>query len=281
MLDLHLLWPMLLNDWLWPALGFGALALLVGGVGALSKARNASGEVQTNVKLYAVDILVTTPLLGLAVGALGTALQRAGIMLPHPDWRVLPVWLVGFLALFIGDLIGYWRHRLEHMRMLWPVHAIHHSDTAMTWTTLFRFHPLNRLTTALIDTSVLALFGFPVWALVLNNLVRHYYGMFVHMDLPWTYGALGRVLISPVAHRWHHVRDADGAGANFATVFSVFDQAFGTYHAPGPCTAPLGVRDEMGRGVLGQLAYPMVAAWRFLRRPHGPVASGPRLAQPE
>jgi sterol desaturase/sphingolipid hydroxylase (fatty acid hydroxylase superfamily) len=177
-------------------------------------------------------------------------------------WSVFPAWLVGLVAIFAGDFIGYWRHRLEHTPFLWPAHAIHHSDTTMTWTTLFRFHPLNRLTTALIDTTGLALLGLPPWALAANLLIRHYYGMFIHMDVPWTYGPLGRVLVSPAMHRWHHIRDSDGAGVNFATVFSVFDQAFRTHHVPGPCTVPLGVRDDIGQGALAQLLWPLKALWK-------------------
>ena len=52
--------------------------------------------------------------------------------------------------------------------------------------------------------------------------------------------------------------DVTGAGSNFATVFSVFDQAFRTYYVPGLCTVPLGVNDEMGKGTIGQLMYPFV-----------------------
>lgn len=255
---------------IWPALAFATIALAARGVEALRTARAASGEVRTNLLLYAFDVLLTIPALALIMGALGGALQKAGFALFQPsDWAALPGWLVVFLAVFAGDFVGYWRHRLEHTALLWPAHAIHHSDERMTWTTLFRFHPLNRLTTALIDSTALALLGVPPWAIVINNLVRHYYGMFIHMDVPWTYGPLGRVFVSPVMHRWHHVRDADGAGANFATVFSVFDQVFGTHHAPGPCTVPLGVRDDIGRGALAQLIWPFrvmaVSARRFLR----------------
>jgi sterol desaturase/sphingolipid hydroxylase (fatty acid hydroxylase superfamily) len=94
---------------------------------------------------------------------------------------------------------------------------------------------------------------------VLNFMVRHYYGEFIHADLPWTYGRLSAVLVSPVMHRWHHARDVEGTGSNFATVFSVFDRAFGTYYVPGLCTVPLGVTDEMGQGTMGQLLYPFVA----------------------
>ncbi len=250
------------SELLWLALGFAALALIARGAEALRTARNAHAEVRTNLILFVFDIVAIMPLLAFLVGFTGAMLQQSGLTLSSAAWSALPVWAVGFLAIFAGDFIGYWRHRLEHTAWLWPGHAIHHSDTAMTWTTGLRFHPLNRVTTALIDTSVLALLGFPVWALVANNLVRHYYGLFIHMDLPWTYGPLGRVLVSPAMHRWHHIRDANGAGANFATVFSVFDQAFGTYHVPGPCNAPLGVRDDIGRGALAQLLWPLQVLWR-------------------
>jgi sterol desaturase/sphingolipid hydroxylase (fatty acid hydroxylase superfamily) len=144
----------------------------------------------------------------------------------------------------------------------------------MTWTTGLRFHPLNRVTTALIDTTFLALLGLPMWALMVNNLTRHFYGLFIHMDLPWTYGPLRRVFVSPAMHRWHHIRDADGAGVNFATVFSVFDQVFGTYHVPGACNVPLGVRDEIGKGAWGQLAWPFLAAYRALQFRHSGRSAG-------
>jgi sterol desaturase/sphingolipid hydroxylase (fatty acid hydroxylase superfamily) len=253
------------SDLALPALIFAAIALAASGAHAIRKARNASAEVRTNAILFVVDIIFIAPLLAIMLGFTGAAMQSAGLIASIP-WSALPTWLVALIAIFAGDFVAYWRHRLEHTNALWPTHAIHHSDTAMTWTTGLRFHPLNRVSTALIDTTALALLGFPPWALIANNLVRHYYGLFIHMDLPWTYGRLGRVFVSPAMHRWHHIRDADGAGANFATVFSVFDQAFGTHHVPGPCTVPLGVRDDIGRSALAQLIWPLRAAGRILRR---------------
>lgn len=250
-----------------PALIFAAIALIARGRDAIRAARNAAGEVRVNLTLYALDALFVAPTLGIAAAALAGLLQRNGLTLFEPrDWAAAPVWIVAPLAIFVGDFIGYWRHRLEHTAWLWPAHAVHHSDTAMTWTTLHRFHPINRVSTALIDSTLLALMGFPVWAVLANNLVRHYYGMFIHMDLPWTYGPFGRVLVSPAMHRWHHVREGAGAGANFATVFSVFDQIFRTHHCPGPCDVPLGVEGEMGRGALGQLLHPFVALAGALNR---------------
>jgi|CXWL01.1.fsa_nt_gi sterol desaturase/sphingolipid hydroxylase (fatty acid hydroxylase superfamily) len=248
-----------------PALGFAALALVARGTAAWRTAQAAAGEVRVNLTLYAFDALLIAPALGLIAAALTAWIGSQGwTLLSAQHWTHVSAWLVLAIALFAGDFVGYWRHRLEHTAPLWPAHAVHHSDTAMTWTTLHRFHPINRLTTTLIDGAALALLGLPPWVVLANALTRHYYGMFIHMDLPWTFGPLGRVLVSPAMHRWHHVRDSAYAGKNFATLFSVFDQAFGTYHAPGPCTAPLGVPDDMGRGALGQLLHPFRAAWRLL-----------------
>jgi sterol desaturase/sphingolipid hydroxylase (fatty acid hydroxylase superfamily) len=70
-------------------------------------------------------------------------------------------------------------------------------------------------------------------------------------------------------HRWHHARDVVGAGSNFATVFSVFDLAFGTYYVPGLCTVPLGVVDEIGPGLWDQLRFPLVEWFERARAPRG------------
>jgi len=138
--------------------------VVAGGREAFTKARNARSEIVTNLSLNLFDIIVMTPVFGILLAAMGAAMQHAGLVLVRPNsWAHMPPVLVGFLAVFAGDFIGYWRHRLEHTPPLWPAHAIHHSDTTMTWTTLFRFHPINRLSTVLIDTAFLALLGFPPW----------------------------------------------------------------------------------------------------------------------
>ena len=241
------------------ALAFALLALLVKGREAIAAAERARKEVSVNLSLYVLDALFVAPLAALVVQLIRVTIGGSPLELLGPSvWTSLPVWLTALSVLFLGDFISYFRHRLEHTRLLWPSHAIHHSDTEMTWLTLSRFHPINRLTTMVVDTTFLAVLGFPEWALLTNVLVRHYYGEFIHADLPWMYGPLGRVFVSPVMHRWHHARDVTGAGSNFATVFSVFDQAFRTHYVPGLCNVPLGVNDEMGKGTIGQLMYPFV-----------------------
>jgi sterol desaturase/sphingolipid hydroxylase (fatty acid hydroxylase superfamily) len=261
---------------LYSAVWMCGLALLVKGKEAIAAARKAAKEVRLNLSILVLDVLFVAPFVGLLV-----ALVRSGVeQLPFTVvsghvWELPGRAGTLFAVVFIGDFMSYWRHRLEHTRLLWPAHAVHHSDTEMTWLTLARFHPIDRIVTATVDIAILALLGFPAWALVFNEIVRHYYGEFIHADFPWTYGPLGRVFVSPVMHRWHHARDVVGAGSNFATVFSVFDQAFGTYHVPGLCTVPLGVTDDIAPGVMGQLRFPLVA-WA---REYWPASSSSRASQ--
>lgn len=245
-----------LRDLLVPASFFLVLALFLRGRAIIDDLRRVWPETRLNLELIAFNALFVAPLIGLASTALANLSQTYGLGLIAPDtWARLPTPLVIFIVIFIGDFVGYWRHRLEHSVLLWPSHAVHHSDTEMTWLTLERFHPINRITTFVIDSSVLVLLGAPPFAIVANNLVRHYYGFLIHADLPWTYGPLGRVFVSPAMHRWHHAADVKALNTNYATVFSVFDQVFGTYRVPGPCTARLGILDDLPTTLGAQLRY--------------------------
>src|SRR5262249_40616722 len=241
-----------------PADLFAGLAIITKGLyPALAAAKQALHETRLNLTICILNSFTVGPIV-IALYVLMTNFADSfslRLISPH-FWDSLPPLIVAFVAVFFGDFIGYWRHRLEHTRFLWPSHAVHHSDTAMTWLTLERFHPINRLSTFIIDNSFLVLVGFPAYALVVNVLVKHYYGFFIHADLPWSFGRWDKIFVSPVMHRWHHSVDPAAYQTNFATVFSIFDRAFGTYRVPGLPNTPLGVKSDMGSGVLGQLLHP-------------------------
>lgn len=240
-----------------PGFFFVSLALLVKGRAALIAGRRATRETGINLMIVAFDALLIAPPLAILLILIRDFLDIAGRLFSPDTWAAFHPLVICFLAIFVGDFIGYWRHRLEHTRWLWPSHALHHSDTEMTWLAGYRFHPVNRLSTVLVDNLLLSLFGFPPYALVINNLVRHYYGQFIHADLPWTFGIFQNIFVSPAMHRWHHADLPIAFGTNFATVFSVFDRVFGTYRVPGACDAPLGVKELAGSGLGEQLLYPL------------------------
>ena len=248
------------------AIFFGFIALLVKGSSAFTAARRAAPEVLATLKLDLLNVIVFAPIIAMSITLWRGVVEHYSLAILHEGvWAYLGDFGTLVAVIFVGDFLGYYRHRFQHTRWFWPAHAIHHSDTDMTWVTIERFHPLDNFTTNCFDFGCLALLGFPGWALVANAIVRSYYGQFIHADLPWTYGPLGRLFVSPVMHRWHHARDVEGSGSNFATVFSVFDRAFGTYYVPGVCDVPLGVVDEIRPSTIGRLVYP-IRCWLGIGR---------------
>jgi sterol desaturase/sphingolipid hydroxylase (fatty acid hydroxylase superfamily) len=255
-----------------PAVFFALLALAIKRGEAWAAARRAGEQVRVSLWLYFLDAVFTVPVMAIVISAIHALLFHLGVTRFQTSvWAMMGTYPTLFLVLFLGDFASYWRHRFEHTSFLWPSHAVHHSDTDMTWLTLERFHPINRVTTTVIDSTFLVLMGFPAWAVLANSVVRHYYGYFIHADLPWTYGKFGAIFVSPAMHHWHHAREVRYAGTNFATVFSVFDRAFGTYKG-GLCDVPLGLDADMGVGVKGQLAYPFRVWWARLSKRREPGA---------
>jgi len=237
---------------------FVLLALVVKRERFVGDILKAVPQAKINLLIHFIDVLLVAPILVALALFMKQAFETYDLALvPATMWEELHPALVGLAAVFLGDFIGYWRHRIEHSALLWPSHAVHHSDTEMTWLAIFRFHPINRLTTVAIDFAFILSMGLPAYAILVNWLVRHYYGAFIHADLPWTYGPFGRIFVSPAMHRWHHSAEPIAYNTNFASVFSVFDWAFGTFRVPGACDTALGVPQPMGNGLIGQLTYPL------------------------
>ncbi len=132
----------------------------------------------------------------------------------------------------IGDLIGYWVHRLFHSQRLWRLHETHHSSTRLDWFAGARNHPLQAPVVALLQAIPLILLGLNgrVVASLAPVLLLH--GVLLHANVGWTFGPFRYVLSSPRFHRWHHAADEASRGKNLAGLFPVFDLLFGTYYLP-------------------------------------------------
>ncbi|HZF36452.1 MAG TPA: sterol desaturase family protein [Candidatus Angelobacter sp.] len=241
----------------WPALVFGALAALTKGRAALAWTAGLISETRINLSLHFVDWVLAGPLMGIVLAAINGIIGGLGFRLVGAEaWAGLGSYATVATAVLAGDFADYWSHRLMHSRHLWPTHAVHHSDTEVSWLTVSRIHPISRLITQSFGVILLSVFGFPLWAIVAAGSLRYFYGLLIHADVPWTFGPLAGIFVSPAMHRWHHAREIHGAGSNYAFVFAVFDRAFGTYYLPGPCDAPLGVDEKIGGGAVGMLWHP-------------------------
>ncbi len=242
------------------AAAFMLLALVVKRARIGEALHRARRESVTNFGIWLTNYIILVPLFLLPVIALEEAMPRiAGLA---AAWESLPLAVPIVVAMLVIDLSAYWRHRLEHDPALWRIHATHHADEATTWFSVVRKHPLSRLLSMLMDSVLALLIGLPVEAIVTANVIRTWWGHFIHADVPWTLGPLGAVLISPAAHRLHHIRDERLMGYNYANTFTFWDKMFGTYCDPAPhLNCETGIA-EGTRGFWGEMKRPWEARYR-------------------
>jgi sterol desaturase/sphingolipid hydroxylase (fatty acid hydroxylase superfamily) len=244
------------------ALLFIALAAVMKRDKVLSGLKAARREIGTNLGLLLLNAAVLVPLVAAPFSAYQQMIPRLPVLADL--WAGMPGLLVVIAAIVMLDFAAYWRHRWEHSRMLWPIHATHHADEAMNWLTLRRKHPFGELISMILDVVPVLLLGVPVWAILTAALLRSWWGYFIHADVPWTLGVFGKVLISPAAHRLHHIRDEELMGSNYGNTITLWDRLFGTYIDPAPyVNCETGIA-EGTRDLTGELLRPFEA--RYWRR---------------
>jgi len=163
------------------------------------------------------------------------------------------------VAVVVGDFVAYWKHRLLHTRLLWPFHAAHHSSVEVDWWSNERVHPVESTINAILQVGTLVLLGFAPAAVGLAVAIRQVYSAFTHANIRLSFGRLGRLLVSPHQHRWHHSDDPAMAGRNFANMLAVLDVLGGTWSVPEVEPKSFGIRGEaMAEGFIGQMVAPFV-----------------------
>jgi sterol desaturase/sphingolipid hydroxylase (fatty acid hydroxylase superfamily) len=144
------------------------------------------------------------------------------------------------------DLCNWVAHVGDHrVGALWRIHALHHSQEELSVLTSFRAHPLMHTTGfALATVPVLLLTGAHPLAPVLIT-VYVCLGTLPHANVRWTYGPLGRIVVSPAYHRRHHAAEGE-QDVNLGVVLTVWDVAFGMARFPlrggAPCATGLAGR---------------------------------------
>lgn len=222
-------------------------------------------EASTNFGLAAFNALVIAPLFAAPAAVLAMVLNGAGYL--GGLWDGVPEVMTLLLAIALIDFVAYWRHRLEHDRSLWRFHATHHADTAIHWLSVQRKHPVAKVISLLFDTVLVIALGIPAWAIIGATLIRSWWAHFIHADLPWTLGVFGEVLVSPAAHRLHHVRDERLMGTNYSNTITLWDKLFGTWCNPAPyLNCETGI-EEGTRGIWGELKRPWEARYRRSMKP--------------
>ncbi len=253
------------------AMLFAALAIATKRDALVGSLRRARPEIVTNVALFLTNAAIVVPLLAIPVMTGTSLIPRADVLVAF--WVGLPGAVSVIAAILLIDLAAYWRHRFEHARALWPIHAVHHADEAMNWLSVRRKHPLGEVLAMILDNVIVIALGLPFWAIGVALILRGWWGYCIHADVPWTLGPVGKVLISPAAHRLHHIRDEELMGANFGNTVTLWDKLFGTYTDPAPyVNCETGIA-EGTRDYFGELARPFEA--RYWRKPETPAVEQP------
>jgi sterol desaturase/sphingolipid hydroxylase (fatty acid hydroxylase superfamily) len=172
----------------------------------------------------------------------------------------LPAWSQFFVASVVLDGVLYWTHRAMHrLPWLWVFHSVHHSQREMTALANFRFHLGDVFVRGLAQFVPGLLLGVPVWVWLPSVWIQVALDCLAHSGLGWSYGPLGRLLVSPRFHRLHHAADIIQSTRNFGMTYSFWDRLFGTADARAAEPAAYGVAGlTLPDSFLRQLAYPFV-----------------------
>lgn len=175
--------------------------------------------------------------------------------------RGLPWWTQFFVASVAMDGVLYWTHRALHrVPWLWAFHSVHHSQREMNGLANFRFHAGDVFVRGLAQFVPGLVLGVPVWVWLPSVWIQVALDCLAHSGLGWSYGPLGRVLVSPRFHRLHHSAEPGHRDLNFGMTYSFWDRAFGT--AGGQASEPeaYGLADgSVPPTFLRQLAHPFAA----------------------
>jgi sterol desaturase/sphingolipid hydroxylase (fatty acid hydroxylase superfamily) len=214
-----------------------------------------------------------------------------GLVVPAPDPAHTPgVLALAAFTLSMGvafDFARYLSHRLHHrIPVLWEFHKVHHSAEVLTVFSNYRNHPVETMLELLLrlvaTVAVAAAFGCFYSAGLQEYTVLNYGALtFVyyvtahlrHSHLPFDFGPLRSVFISPRMHHLHHSADPKHFDRNFGFLLSFWDRCAGTLYLPQPGeTFQLGLPPEAGRFDSAWNLYlqPFLASYRLLVRPRGP-----------
>jgi sterol desaturase/sphingolipid hydroxylase (fatty acid hydroxylase superfamily) len=189
----------------------------------------ARGHVQ-DACFLALHAVIVIPLMTLlSVGAAALIGHAGWIELRSTQHR--PGWLLIPLTIVAMDGANWLAHYADHrLDPLWRFHALHHSQEELSVLTSFRAHPLMHTTGFLLATIpvVVLMPTRPIAPVLITIYVC--IGTLQHANLRWTFGPLGRVIVSPAYHRLHH--DPDTQGVNLGVVLTLWDVLIGRARFP-------------------------------------------------
>ena len=105
-------------------------------------------------------------------------------------------WILSFILFDFAVYVWHWLgHKYE---FLWRFHKIHHSDKSYHVTTGLRFHVLDQALEVLVKCFCVILFGVPASIVVVCEVVRMFFVLFLNIFVNYTVQDIKYEIISPV-----------------------------------------------------------------------------------
>lgn len=173
----------------------------------------------------------------------------------------MPLWLYALVGVMLLDFAGaYLPHFVEHhVKLLWMVHLVHHTDHHVDTTTANRHHPLESVIRFVFTLFGVFIIGTPIALVFLYQSLSLVATQFTHANikLPKKIDQLmSYFLVSPDMHKVHHHYVLPYTDSNYGNIFSVWDRLFGTFMVLDREKIIYGVDtfpDEVANGKIGEL----------------------------
>jgi sterol desaturase/sphingolipid hydroxylase (fatty acid hydroxylase superfamily) len=211
-------------------------------------------------------LVLNTALLGGLVGVLYHWINQFYLIwLPLTRLRVLadkPFFVQVLAGFLVNDFVVFFGHWIRHkIAPLWHIHAIHHSETAINPASVFRQHPLDPVANAMVIYVPVALLGGSIWAGTLLVAFDLVWGMYLHSDLPMSWGPLKYVLVTPAYHRVHHSIEPRHWDKNFGHMLTLWDWLFRSAYFEVEDSFVLGLQNFPVQPEAGNTAWAIFTGW--------------------
>ncbi len=208
--------------------------------------RNRS--VRTDIGLFVIGRVMN--ILGIVARFAGSPALAAYVASLFPgaalNSSMVSAVVLALLLWVCNDFASYWAHRGYHsIKVIWPLHAVHHSAAVLTPLTTYRQHPLDLLITTSFhtvvtgvilgllvgafdpSTSIAEIAGVNAFLVLANITVANFH----HTHLWISFGPfLERIIISPAQHQIHHSTNPAHYNRNYGQILALWDWLFGTLY---------------------------------------------------
>lgn len=145
-----------------------------------------------------------------------------------------PIWLELLISILVLDLIAQYgaHYFLHHVKWMWRLHIVHHSDKNVDVTTGTRHHPFDFLLRELFALFAVILLGMPLSFYLFYRILSILFTYWTHANIKLPLAldkTLALLIVTPNLHKFHHHYQLPWTDRNFGNMLSIWDRIFGTY----------------------------------------------------